>query len=280
MSGFLAGAVMITRLAPAARCLAAASRSVNRPVDSNTTSTPRSFHGSCAGSFTDSTLNSSPSTAIASCLATTVACRLPSTESYLRRCASVLALVRSFTATKSMSLSPSAARMMLRPMRPNPLIPTLTGIKSLRHKRFILQYAHPDVSALQRAHARGLHRRVAVLSLSGGALQEVHRQPAAASRIPADRLQCRRRGVDLDPRGLGRRSAHRARARRRPEGALPAAAAVSVDDDDRRTAGGAAQPVEHRRRVLFPVRLDLHRPPHAAHRPPARVHHDGDRDLA
>jgi hypothetical protein len=40
----------------------------------------------------------------------------------------VLAFVRSLTATMSMSLSPIAARMMLRPIRPNPLIPTLTAI--------------------------------------------------------------------------------------------------------------------------------------------------------
>src|SRR5260370_20661858 len=98
------------------------------PVDSNTTSTPRSFQGSCAGSFIDRTVNSSPSTEIESAFASTRACRLPSTESYLSRCASVCALVRSFTATKSMFLSPSAARMMLRPMRPNPLMPTLTAI--------------------------------------------------------------------------------------------------------------------------------------------------------
>src|SRR5947208_4070567 len=147
-SGFLAGAVMTTLFAPAATCFAAASRSVKRPVDSKTTSTPRSFHGSCAGSRTDNTLNSSPPTEIASSFAETFACKLPSTESYLRRCASVLALVRSLTATKSMFLSPSAARMMLRPMRPNPLIPTLTGMRSSRilrlaahpDKRFILQY--------------------------------------------------------------------------------------------------------------------------------------------
>src|SRR5947209_8563687 len=34
----------------------------------------------------------------------------------------------SFTATNSMAGSPSEARKMLRPMRPNPLIPTLIGI--------------------------------------------------------------------------------------------------------------------------------------------------------
>src|SRR3954469_3535995 len=131
-SGFLAGAVMTTFFAPAAICLAAESRSVKRPVDSKTTSTPRSFHGSCAGSRIDSTLNSSPSTAMLSCRASTCACRLPSTESYLSKCASVLALVRSLIATKSMFLSPSAARMMFRPIRPNPLIPTLTGMPPSR----------------------------------------------------------------------------------------------------------------------------------------------------
>ena len=128
MSGPSAGAVMTTFFAPAVTCLAASSRLVKRPVDSNTTSTPRSFQGSCAGSRIDSTLNSSPSTEMPSPLASTLACRLPSTESYFSRCASVAAFVRSLTATKSMFLSPSAARMMFRPMRPNPLMPTLTAI--------------------------------------------------------------------------------------------------------------------------------------------------------
>src|SRR5262245_49024408 len=132
MSGPFAGAVMTTFFAPAATCLAAASRFVNRPVDSNTTSTPRSFHGSCAGSFTDRTLNDSLSTVMVSSFAATAAWRLPRTESYLKRCASVCALVRSLTATKSIFESPSAARMMLRPIRPNPLIPTRTGISASR----------------------------------------------------------------------------------------------------------------------------------------------------
>src|SRR6188768_3235127 len=64
-------------------------------------------------------------------LAFTSASRLPSTESYFRRWASVAALVRSLTATKSMSLSPSAARMMLRPIRPKPLMPTRTAMSAL-----------------------------------------------------------------------------------------------------------------------------------------------------
>ena len=57
-SGPVAGAEMITFLAPASRCLAALSRSVNRPVDSITTSTPRSPQGSFAGSRSANTFNS------------------------------------------------------------------------------------------------------------------------------------------------------------------------------------------------------------------------------
>src|SRR5262249_6485832 len=49
----LVGAEMITRLAPAVRCRPAFSKSVNRPVLSSTYCTPKSFHGSLAGSFSD-----------------------------------------------------------------------------------------------------------------------------------------------------------------------------------------------------------------------------------
>ena len=71
-SGSFAGAEMITFLAPASRCLAASSRLVNSPVDSITTSTPRSPQGSAAGSRSASTLTSRPSTTIAFSRASTV----------------------------------------------------------------------------------------------------------------------------------------------------------------------------------------------------------------
>src|ERR1041385_7553583 len=74
---------------------------------------------------------------------------LPRTESYLRRCARVFALVRSLTATKSMFLSPIAARMMLRPIRPNPFIPTLTGIVGLRYKQSILMNGVAEGQTIQ-----------------------------------------------------------------------------------------------------------------------------------
>src|SRR5215213_2239326 len=120
---------MITFCAPASRCFCASSRLVNSPVDSITTSAPRSDHGSAAGSRSASTLTSLPSTTIASSVWSTVPGYGPSTESYLSRCASVLASTRSLTPTHSMSaLRSCAARKTLRPMRPKPLIPTRTDM--------------------------------------------------------------------------------------------------------------------------------------------------------
>ena len=130
-SGPVAGAVMMTRFAPPATCLAASSRLVNRPVDSNTTSTPRSAHGSWAGSLWVNTLNLSPLTLIQPSPASIVASRLPRMESYFNRCARVLVSVMSLTATKSTFAFPIAARTILRPIRPNPLIPTLIAIDCL-----------------------------------------------------------------------------------------------------------------------------------------------------
>ena len=51
ISSFVAGAEIITFLAPAAMWALAFSASVKKPVDSTTTSTPISFQGNCAGSF-------------------------------------------------------------------------------------------------------------------------------------------------------------------------------------------------------------------------------------
>src|SRR5579863_999155 len=59
----------------------------------------------------------------------TSSCRVPSTESYFVKCASVLVSVRSLTATNSISGSCRAARTTLRPIRPKPLMPTFTDIK-------------------------------------------------------------------------------------------------------------------------------------------------------
>src|SRR5581483_5491603 len=123
---------MITFSAPAAMCLSASSRLVNRPVDSITILAPSSFHGRFAGSRSASTRSSSPSTTIASSVARTSFGSVPSTESYFSRWARVLASVMSFTATKSQSTPRClAARKKLRPIRPKPLMPILTPIGHL-----------------------------------------------------------------------------------------------------------------------------------------------------
>src|SRR5579859_6444872 len=130
MSSPLAGAEMITFRAPALRCAAAASREVNLPVDSMTTSTPRSPQGSAAGSFSAMIRISESPARMMLPSAVTSTSSLPSTVSYLSRCALVAGSVRSLAATISMPLPcPLAcaawtARQKFRPIRPNPLMPT------------------------------------------------------------------------------------------------------------------------------------------------------------
>src|SRR6202046_3548498 len=89
---------------------------------------PTSAQGSLAGSRSAQTLIFFPSTEMKSSPASILLGRLPRIESYLSRCASVAGLVKSFTATKSISVFPRVARKTLRPMRPKPLMPTLTAI--------------------------------------------------------------------------------------------------------------------------------------------------------
>ena len=130
MSSPLAGAEMMTFFAPALMCAAALSASVKRPVDSTTTSIPRAPQGKAAGSRSASTLIALPLTTIASFSALTSASRMPWIESYLSKWAKVSASVRSLTATISSAGLAIAARNALRPMRPNPLIPTLIVMNS------------------------------------------------------------------------------------------------------------------------------------------------------
>src|SRR5580658_7084661 len=127
MSSSLAGAEMMTFFAPASRCARAAGPVVNRPVDSITTSTPRSAQGRRPGSRSARILISWSPTRMTSPDTNTSNDRVPRTVSYLSRCAMVAMSPRSFAATISKPRSPSpalTARQKLRPIRPNPLIPT------------------------------------------------------------------------------------------------------------------------------------------------------------
>ena len=84
-------------------CFCASSRLVKKPVDSSTTSTPRSPQGSAAGSRSASILISHRLAVIVAVAASTSSPSGPSTESYLSRCAIVFASPRSLAATISKS---------------------------------------------------------------------------------------------------------------------------------------------------------------------------------
>jgi hypothetical protein len=133
-SSCFAGAEMMTFFAPPSTCARALVASVNRPVDSITTSAPRSPQGSLPGSRSAKTLNDCPPTEISSAVAFTSNGSRPRIESYLSRWARVALSVRSLAPTSWMS-APEArtARKKLRPMRPKPLMPTrmVTGFISL-----------------------------------------------------------------------------------------------------------------------------------------------------
>ncbi|CPU66248.1 Uncharacterised protein [Mycobacteroides abscessus] len=102
-SSFLAGAEMMTFLAPASMCAFALVASVKKPVDSMTMSAPSSPQGRFAGSRSASARIFLPSTMMLSSSKSTLSGKRPRTVSYLSRCASVLLSVRSFTPTISMS---------------------------------------------------------------------------------------------------------------------------------------------------------------------------------
>src|SRR5919112_202374 len=126
-SSFFAGAEMITFLAPPSTCARALPASVNRPVDSMTTSAPRSAQGSAEGSRSSNALMLLPATVMSFSVYDTSPGSRPRIESYLSRWARLLLSVRSLTPTTSMSApDASAARKKLRPMRPKPLMPTRT----------------------------------------------------------------------------------------------------------------------------------------------------------
>ena len=93
MSSFLAGAEMMTFFTVPRRCFLASSALVKRPVDSTTTCAPTDSQSILAGSFSAKTLIFLPSTLMNSVPGfDVVALRLPSTESYLSRWASVFGI--------------------------------------------------------------------------------------------------------------------------------------------------------------------------------------------
>src|SRR3984893_6333130 len=127
-SSFFAGAEMITFLTGPRMCFLASLASVKWPVDSSTIWAPTDSQGNFAGSLSLNTLMVLLSMVMLSAPAAMLFGRLPRMESYFNRWARVLGSVRSLTATNSILLSWSEARSTFRPMRPNPLMPTLIAI--------------------------------------------------------------------------------------------------------------------------------------------------------
>ncbi len=106
MSGSVAGAEMMTFLAPASRWPLALAALVKMPVDSTTTSTPRSPQGSSAGPALTSRalILVLPMTMVSSPSRLTSSGSRPRMESNFSRCARLALSVRSLTATISMSV--------------------------------------------------------------------------------------------------------------------------------------------------------------------------------
>src|SRR3954447_17019205 len=218
MSGSVAGAEITTFLAPASRCLAASSRFVKKPVDSSTTSTPRSLHGSWAGSRSARTLISLPSTIRPSPRTSTSPGYGPRMESYLNRWASVALSVMSLTATHSMSVCfARPARSTFRPMRPKPLIPTRTGIFSVPSAVSIQERGQatargaasarrPAAPTLSRAAHQLEPRAVRIDQIAGVVVRRPDRAGGGRSAVaPAGGEAGRVGGVDGAPPGGGDR---------------------------------------------------------------------------
>src|SRR3954454_7938401 len=214
MSGSVAGAEMTTFLTLPPRCLAASSRLVKKPVDSMTTSAPRLSHGSAPGSRSDRTRRTSPSTTMSLPSTSTVPGYGPRMESYLSRCARVLASVRSLTATNSMSAPAAlAARKKLRPIRPKPLMPTRTAMGS-GAPRIRGEAVRPRAASYRSAPRSGRSapvrgddldaQAVRIAHVGGVVARPVLRPRAACAGVGPARLQRRRVG------GVDRRLAARA----------------------------------------------------------------------
>src|SRR5271157_3538032 len=128
----LAGALRITRSAPASRCFCSFTRLVKKPVDSSATWHPRLFQGSLAGSLSVRMGIDLPLTTRAFSAAWTVPANCLWTLSYLSRTARCLGSARSLIATTSyLSGCWARTRNTRRPIRPKPLIPTRTAMTGL-----------------------------------------------------------------------------------------------------------------------------------------------------
>ena len=281
---------MITFFAPASRCFFASSRLVKRPVDSITTSTPMSPHGRSAGSRSSKTLISLPSTVIEPPPSVTSPGNRPRIESYFRRWASVALSVMSLTATMSRSASDScAARKRLRPMRPKPLMPTLTAMFLSIPPGWVLELSvgadrDLDPVAVRVEQVGGvvggtvfgpLARRAVVLA---AVLRSLPPRRPSRRRCPGRRGRCarlarpvhggsrRRRWAARSPSRSGHRT-RRGGASRAPPRRRRRTARFAPDRRPRRSRGGSLRRIIQCSSIARRPAEEAHREEQAAHSP-------------
>ncbi len=123
-SGFFAGALIRTRFAPPlVICSSALSRLVKKPVDSRTTSTPKSFQGKLAGIRSFKILILWPRTMMFCVVVTDLAVEFAVDRIPFQQVCESEGVGQIVDRADAFDVALCIARRTLRPMRPKPLMP-------------------------------------------------------------------------------------------------------------------------------------------------------------
>merc|ERR1719181_2172709 len=131
VSASLAGAEMITFLAPPSMCFMQSGVVVKAPVDSQTYSTPVSFHGISVGSRVAESETGRPLTMRPVSESSQVPLKRPWTVSCSRRYFMYSGDIGELMCLSTKESRSMAMRTTWRPMRPKPLTPSLMGASAL-----------------------------------------------------------------------------------------------------------------------------------------------------
>merc|ERR1719440_627189 len=131
VSASLAGAEMMTFLAPPSMCFMQPSVEVNAPVDSQTYSTPVSFHGISVGSRVADRVTFMPLISRPPSTISQVPGKRPCTVSCSRRYFMYSGDIGELMCLSTNESRSIAMRTTWRPMRPKPLTPSLMGASGL-----------------------------------------------------------------------------------------------------------------------------------------------------
>merc|ERR1719331_3248783 len=144
VSASLAGAEMITFLAPPSTCFMQPSVVVNAPVDSHTYSTPVVFQGISVGSRVAVRETGAPLITRPSSLISQVPEKRPCTVSCSSRYFMYSGVMGELMCLRMNESRSIAMRTTWRPMRPKPLTPSLIGASALDDMRMAGAYAVED----------------------------------------------------------------------------------------------------------------------------------------